>query len=143
MKKHLEDQHQHALFTWARTHRIRGPGIIDPAYLADYLIAIPNGGYRKGLEAARLIGLGVKPGVSDVFLALPTHGYHGLWIEMKKPRPDFPTPYAAKAAFTNNQRAWHDLMIAQGYVCALCYGWEAAQGVIISYLNGMNSKSDE
>ncbi len=138
MTKHLEDQHQHALFTWARTYRVRGPGIVDPAYLADYLIAIPNGGYRKGLEAARLIGLGVKAGVSDVFLPLPRPGYHGLWIEMKKPRNDFPSPSAAKVAFTENQRAWQERMTVQGYLCAVCYGWESAKIAIISYLSGVN-----
>lgn len=135
--KHLEDQHQHALFTWARTYRVRGPGIVDPAYLAEYLLAIPNGGYRKGLEAARLIGLGVKPGVSDVFMPLPRHGYHGLWIEMKKPLAAFPSPSAAKAAFTDNQRAWQGRMAHVGYACAVCYGWMPAQATIIAYLSAV------
>jgi len=132
--RHLEDQHQHALFAWARTYRVRGPGIVGTAYLAQYMIAIPNGGYRKALEAQRLLGLGVKPGVSDIFLPLPRNGYHGLWIEMKKPLTDFPSPSAAKAAFTDSQRAWQQRMKAVGYACAVCYGWPEAHHVLMDYL---------
>lgn len=134
MTQHLEDQHQHALFSWARTHRVRGPGITDPACLSDYLVAIPNGGYRNGLEAARLVGLGVKPGVSDVLLPLPRHGYHGLWIEMKRPISSFRRPADARSAFSDKQRAWQGRMAHVGYAVAVCYGWTQARELIEAYL---------
>ncbi|MHB8406301.1 MAG: VRR-NUC domain-containing protein [Gammaproteobacteria bacterium] len=132
--KHLEDQHQHALFTWARTYRVQGEGVAEAATLAHYMIAIPNGGQRYPLEAQRLIGLGVKSGVSDIFLALPRNGYHGLWIEMKKPKKDFPSPSAARAAFTDHQRSWQRRMALANYACAVCYGWDQAQAFIVGYL---------
>ena len=48
-----------------------------------WMFAIPNGGYRNPREAANLKRQGVKAGVSDIFLPLPTDKYHGLFIEMK------------------------------------------------------------
>jgi hypothetical protein len=68
-----EIQHHIGLMSWAKTQPI----------LDEYLIHIPNGGYRHPLEALKLKKMGVKAGVSDLFLAYPNPNYHGLWIELK------------------------------------------------------------
>ena len=72
--KHLESNLQQACVKWFRYQ------------YTDYqnlLVHIPNGGYRTGREAARLIGEGVVRGIPDLFLAVPKKGYAGLWIELK------------------------------------------------------------
>ena len=75
-----EIQHHIGLMSWAKTQPI----------LDEYLIHIPNGGYRHPLEALKLKKMGVKAGVSDLFLAYPNPNYHGLWIELKVKRQDKP-----------------------------------------------------
>lgn len=55
------------------------------AYWSQYLYHIRNGGSiksaREGLKFKRM---GVRKGVPDLFLSLPTNEYHGFYIELKK-----------------------------------------------------------
>jgi len=53
--------------------------------LAEYLIHIPNEGRRSLAEGSRQKRLGLRKGVPDLFFAVPTELYHGLWIEIKAP----------------------------------------------------------
>lgn len=111
-----EDQIQAALITWARSHddeRIR------------LLFHIPNGGARDGAVGGRMVALGAKAGVSDLFLPVPTGGMPGLWIEMKKPG----------GTVSLQQRRWLTAMQAQGYATAVCYSVEEAQSTILRYLS--------
>src|SRR5579863_3136530 len=106
-----ESQEQKALFDWAQYHPI----------CRDFLIHIPNGGYRNPREAANLKKQGVKRGVSDIFLAYPiwdSQGMHyaGLWIELKR----------KGGKLTVEQDAWLSMMSDQGYWAVVCYGAEDA-----------------
>lgn len=116
--KHAEDDEQKALMEWASM------ASIDGIRVSDYLFAIPNGGKRNPREAARLKGLGVKAGVSDLFLPVARGGYHGLWIEMKSKNGK-----ASKA-----QTEWLIKMRDQGYAAALCFGWIPTKSTIKDYL---------
>jgi len=122
--RHLEDDHQKALMQWARQVRLHG------IVVADFLVAIPNGGNRNAKEAARLKAQGVKAGVSDLFLAFPANSTGGLWIELKAPRTA--TSKAGKPS--QAQLDWLDRMAQVGYAAQLCYGWEAARQAIQEYL---------
>jgi len=56
--------------------------------VGDYLFHIPNGGLRNKVEAVKLKKMGVKAGVWDLFLMIPTftvmHDHRsGLFIEVK------------------------------------------------------------
>ncbi len=75
--RHIEDDHQAAFFSWLHSQY---PEIYKVTF------AIPNGGKRNPVEAARLKKQGVKAGVSDIFVAYPENPYHGLWIELKRPK---------------------------------------------------------
>lgn len=85
---------------------------------------IPNGGSRNQIEAANLKRQGVKAGVPDIFLPVPSGKYHGLYIEMKygKNKP------------TEKQIKWLKALSEQGYAVKLCYGWEDASRTICRYL---------
>lgn len=122
--RHIEDDHQKALMQWAKVTRLRG------IIVADFLIAIPNGGKRNFNEAARMKGQGVKAGVSDLFLALPANGACGLWIELKAPATK--TTKAGKP--TPLQVEWLERMSQVGYAARLCFGWIAAKETIQEYL---------
>ena len=115
--KHTEDAEQVALMTWAKSH-------VGGVRVSDYLIHIPNGGKRNAREAARLKQMGVKAGVSDMFLPVPRGQAHGLWVEMK----------ASKGRVSDAQRDWLTKVGAQGYATAVCYGHEAARRAITAYL---------
>ncbi|GLP95314.1 VRR-NUC domain-containing protein [Paraferrimonas sedimenticola] len=132
--KRLEQQHQTSLVSWSKNQPL---GRYFPEFgntrLFDYLFAVPNGGFRNKREAARMKAEGVKAGVSDLFLSLPAHGLHGLYIEMKAPKPHGKAP-------TKLQRDWLTRMSTVNYATAVCYGWDEAKTVILAYLQGQFEK---
>lgn len=114
MSEHTE---QAALFEWAQWAEPRLPEL-------RYLFAVPNGGKRDKVTAARLKEEGVKAGVPDVWLPVARQGFHGLVLEMKY----------GKNAPTEEQTAWLAFLYKQGYSIAICYGWTIAAICIVSYL---------
>lgn len=89
------------------------------------LFAIPNGGQRNRIVAAKLKAEGVVSGVSDLFLSVPNHGKHGFYIEMKisgnKP--------------TENQKKFLGLVDKFDYQTQVCYSFDEFKEAIKSYLN--------
>ena len=75
--------------------------------------------------------MGVKKGVSDFFLALPLDGYAGFWLELK----------VGKNKVTPEQDAFMNRKMARGYLCAACWGFEAAKELISIYLRNYNKNS--
>lgn len=131
-RKQLEAAEQTALFEWAGL----APHPYLPGKIGDYLIAIPNGAHMANpRHAALLKAQGMKPGVSDIFLACPVQGWGGLWIELKKRREDFDYPSQAKQAVSQQQQDWIARMNQVGYIAQVAYGWEEARQRIEGYLN--------
>lgn len=126
-----EDGEQRALIQWADIAPMpRGLQLTRGAKVGDYLFAIPNGGARNRIEAARLVGLGVRAGVSDLFFSFPSPGVpgdHGLYIEMKAQKPH-------NAPVTGNQHKFQERMLIVGYQSVICCGWDAARRAISAYL---------
>lgn len=89
--------------------------------------AVPNGGNRNPREAARLVGQGVKPGVSDIFLPLARGGHHGLYIEMKRQKKHGPS------RVSKDQASFQYAMIDEGYQAVVCYGAGEAITAIKNY----------
>lgn len=82
--------------------------------------AIANGGSgRTKAEGGRLKVTGVRPGVSDILVALPVGRLAGLYIEMKSMVGD-PNP---------KQRTWLNDSLDLGYASACCRG--ARQALIV------------
>ena len=113
-----EEAHQTALTNWARMMRTQYPALTLYHH-------IPNGGLRDKRTAARLIGQGVHSGVPDVFVPAARGGYHGIYVELKT-GANSPTP---------NQNEFMSGAMAEGYYCAVCYGWPCAAAVIEDYLH--------
>lgn len=117
-----EHTEQKALIMWAAGQVNRGR-----KELAN-LFAIPNGGARHILTARRMSAEGVKSGVPDLFLAWPSSGRCGLFIEMKR----------RKGSSTSaEQKAWHQQLIGAGYAVVVCKGVEEAMKQINLYLGGI------
>lgn len=120
-----EAQEQEALIRWARLSAGRYRGLA-------LLFAIPNGAYLQGdarrrtAQWARLKAQGAREGVSDLFLPVARGGFHGLWIEVKSPRPH-------PSRVSDAQREWMEEMAEQGYRAVVCYGAEEAMREIRGY----------
>jgi hypothetical protein len=113
---------------WAASH---GADVANAAL--HWAFAIPNGGSRGGTKdqamrvGSQLKAEGVKSGVSDIFVPIPKHGLHGLFIEMKK--------LDGGSGLSPNQKAFGDFARKQGYGFCQCNGWEAAAKVIELWLS--------
>lgn len=118
-REHLE---QVALFNWWSYESARRG--IDPRALA----AIPNQGRSGGWKAARrgayMKAEGVRAGMPDLALFIPSQGYHGLFIELK----------AEGGRVSPAQNEMMKLLSEHGYVCLISFGWADAKNQIIGYL---------
>jgi hypothetical protein len=99
--------------------------------LRKLTFAIPNGGYRTPTEAKRLQASGVTPGIPDIQSVFAAKGYHGLFIEMKKPH----IQGQSKAVTTPLQKEKILLFREQGYMVEVCYGFEEAYKCLLDYWN--------
>ena len=115
-----EHEEQAKLFGWTRNH----PKL-------PWMFAIPNGGLRNKATAVRMKSEGVKAGVWDIFLPVPSGQYHGLFIEMKW----------GKNTLTPAQKEFGDYATQQGYCCKVAYSAEEAIEIIDEYLG--NEASNE
>ena len=133
---HREEAEQKALIQWADVTPMPAGLVLYPgAKIGDYLFEIPNGGGRRRIEAARLVGLGVRAGVSDLFFSFPSwyrggdeQLTYGLYIEMKAPKP-----YGKRASA--KQLAFIERMQGAGYGAVVCYGWDEAIQAISDHLS--------
>lgn len=126
-----EHEHQKALFRWARLYEQVMPEL-------ELLYANPLGGYRPQRTGVKLKREGVKAGIPDVFLPVPTTTYHGLFIEMKRPKG---VNGSSAGVVTEAQDWWLRKLAEQGYRCEVCYGWTHAADVLCDYLLGMTMEA--
>lgn len=150
-KTGTEHSEQVALFQWAAltANERDQAGDHDRANALRLMFAIPNGdqrgdGTHKGAQiaGARLKAEGQRSGVPDVLMAYPlckADGFggmsvkaHGLFIEMKQKK--LRRDNNPMASCSDEQKDWIVRLSAQGYRCAVCYGWEHARDTIIEYL---------
>ena len=73
---------------------------------------------------ARLKAMGMQTGFPDLFLAVPSRGMHGLFIEMK----------SETGRLEPSQREMLALLSEQGYATAVCRSLDDFQRVTDSYL---------
>ncbi len=113
IKNRPEEDLQKELISTAATWHMRllinntWPKLIYKSVLLDWLYHIPNGGHRSMVEAKIFKAMGVKAGVSDLFLMVPTNQFAGLYLELK----------ADNNAMTDNQQKFFERAITIGYQC--------------------------
>ena len=121
-KQASEHDHQKSLIRWA--------DLALPGHESALLFAIPNGGHRHKATAAKLKQEGVRRGIPDLFLAIPTDRHHGLFIEMKRAiKKGTPKPRT-----TAHQDRYLAAFAAMGYKAEVCHGWEDAANAVARYL---------
>lgn len=122
-RKFVEDDHQEALIKWADISASEN-------FPTNLLHSIPMGGFRKPREAARLKAQGARKGMLDLSLPCARHGFHGLYIEMKRPI----VKGEPKPVISPEQKFWIEQLRKQGYKAEVCYGWIEAKQIIEHYL---------
>lgn len=113
----------------------------EQIYLFDYLsrykpkifkyaFYIPNEGRRSKHLGYLLKKMGLKPGVSDIFIAMDRGGYHGMFIELKAKNANgkYNKPTALQLEFHNNMKENH-------YYCVVALGALNAISYIDYYMN--------
>jgi len=110
------------------------PEQIDSIKLYNWIRSMPEvepyafhiGNERKchPSEGRILKRMGIKSGVSDYMIAIPSGVYHGLFLELK----------VGSNAPSENQQKFLDDMTAQGYMAVCVWGYEAAKACIETYL---------
>ncbi len=90
---------------------------------------IPNEGKRSPVMGNILKRMGMRGGVSDIFIAYPTTKYHGLWIELKAKNAagQYNKPTIKQIVFIEDMRI-------MGYEAIVCNGADMAINVIMQYL---------
>lgn len=94
--------------------------------MARRAYAVPNGGHRNIVTASKLKAEGVRAGVLDVCLPVPSGSAHGMYIEFK----------AGKNTLSPAQQAEAEALAADGFVVLLCWGAIVAIELTQQYLDG-------
>lgn len=113
-----EAQEQKTLFEWAKLQQRRYPAL-------ELLHAIPNGGSRNPIEARHLKEQGVKAGIPDICLPVPSRHHTALYIELKRRKG---------GQVSEAQKRMMFALKKYGNMAVVCYGWEEARDAILNYL---------
>lgn len=90
------------------------------------LFAVPNGGRRDAVTAAKLKAEGVVAGVADLILLKRNRDYGALLIEMK----------TLKGRQQESQKQWQHIVCADGeYKYVVCRSFEDFKREVDDYLN--------
>lgn len=101
------------------------------AYPKHVLLSIPNGAKLAGNEVQRakawkrLEREGAIPGAADLFLAVRTPAFGGLWIETK----------TEKGTQSKAQKEFQRRVTADGYGYVICRSLQQFQNVVTAWIN--------
>jgi hypothetical protein len=101
------------------------------------LYAVPNGGDRHPVVAAKLKREGAKAGIPDLHLPVARNGHIGLWVEMKRRRPRVTKTKGVQWSETRptpEQLEWIAALRTEGHRVEVCYTADEAWSVIMGYL---------
>ena len=113
MENHSESWHQKQLIQWVKQFS-----------WGQFLFHIPNETTGGPGWISRNSQMGCRSGVPDLMLPIPMHGYHGLFIEMKR----------AGGRLDVTQRKWISALAGFGYLAICCHGWEEARDALQRYM---------
>jgi hypothetical protein len=117
-----EHEEQVRFFAWWRTW---AP---SRSYETCLCFAIPNASRLTDAGRVYKWAEGLTPGVSDIFIAIPSRGYNGMFIEMKRATGDT----------TYNQETFIQAVLRKGYVAGVAYSADEAIRLVLAYLPPAN-----
>lgn len=114
-----EHGEQVVLFRWLDLLTPHWPELVAATY------AVPNGGLRSKATAGKLKAEGVRAGIPDICVPVPSQRWASLRIELKATK---------SGVLTSSQRQRIPALTALGNLVTVCHGWEAAAREIVGYL---------
>lgn len=115
-----EESIHKTVMDWVRSH----------AQIKKLVIHIPNEGRRTKHFGAVLKDMGMRAGVSDLFIAMARHTFNGAWIELK----------SSNGKLSEEQALFQLDMANQNYFTMVCWGVDEAIKTIAWY-TGVGQKS--
>ena len=94
-------------------------------YPKGLIFAIPNGGQRNVIVAAKLKAEGVLAGVPDLCIPIAKKGYNGLYIELKNGKV---------GKVSDNQQTIMGKLQNEGYQCEVCRSFDEFRTIIDNYM---------
>ncbi len=111
---HISEESIHkTVMAWVRLHPI----------LKGLVLHFPNEGRRSERFGRLLKDLGMRPGVSDLLIAMPRHGFGGAWIELK----------SINGILSPLQKEFLEDMSQQNYFTSVCWSVDEAIQTISWY----------
>lgn len=120
-----EHELQKSIIDWARLNIPRYKEL-------EWLHSIPNGAQYGSdrrlaiIQARKMRDEGLLPGVPDLFLPAARRGFHGFWIELKRP--------GALNEVRDGQREYMAYAESAGYLCQVHDSFEGAVEALEWYL---------
>lgn len=99
--------------------------------VANLLFAVPNGGWRGPKAALTMRYEGQVNGVADLILLFPAGGKSSLCLEMKVPKKNG----SSAGTQSKDQKAWQELVEANGSIYVVCHGLIEFINAVCSYLH--------
>lgn len=116
-----EEREQARFIKWTHTPAVRA---IAPEL--RWMFHTPNGGKRDGITAGQMRALGVKPGVPDLLMPVPSGPNPGLALEFK----------SATGRASPEQDEWmQHLRDRAGWMVLLVRSAEEARAAVMHYLD--------
>jgi hypothetical protein len=111
-----ESMIQKAVFNWVKLQKD----------LEGLVFKIPNEGKRSLSYGRRMKDEGMLSGVFDILVTIPSHGFHGMWLELK----------SKQGKISLMQHKFKRRQESMGYYCVVCYGVDEAIEHLTWYCNG-------
>lgn len=107
---------QKAVFNWVKLQKD----------LEGLVFKIPNEGKRSLAYGKRMREEGMLAGVFDIFVSIPAHGFHGMWLELK----------SRNGKISLMQHKFKRKQESMGYYCIVCYDIDEAIENLAWYCSG-------
>ena len=94
-------------------------------YPKGLIYAIPNGGQRNVIVAAKLKAEGVLSGVPDLHIPIAKKGFHTLYIEVKNGK---------SGRLSENQKTTMEKLKSEGHKCEVCRSIDEFKNIVDNYM---------
>ena len=111
-----------ALVKWMSYHQI----------VRDYYCKMNNEGKRTAVQGFNLKLMGLRSGVSDLFVYYPSNGFHGLFLEIKRNKKYTPSEMSTPTWLA--QEKFMKQVKSVGYAAEFCYGFDEGKRIVEQYL---------
>jgi hypothetical protein len=127
LKPPLEHAEAKAFMKWVKLSESAHPEL-------RWLFAVPNGGHRNKIAAAKMKAEGQRAGVPDYIWPVRCNAFVGLVIELKRTSGSYAS---------SDQKEWLSHYAREGWMTAVCKGAGEAIDCVKTYLKYLRVKNPQ